>query len=214
MRKPSLLPIAVALLLACSIAATAFGVYDASRATRGERQDACRLARWAIRRASAGKPRRPLPFVPKGLLSRSAPCFVTLSYQNRRHGCTGDFDAHGRRLAENIVEVAVRAWRLDPRSKPLTPTQLKEARIYVTIPGERKTVSDPSPYPPANYGLVVRSGHKAAVLLPGEAKTGRWQVAEARRQAGLPPDARVEFQVFRAVTWEETINRKPPTKNP
>ncbi|MCC6483592.1 MAG: AMMECR1 domain-containing protein [Armatimonadetes bacterium] len=203
LKKSQITLSAVVLCALTGASVYAFGVYDAARATQAERGDACRLARWAIERAAHSKPLFPLPFAPRGLLRQSAPCFVTLSYQDRRHGCTGSFDAHGRSLADNIVQTAVRAWRLDPRSKPLSPVQLKQARVFVTIPGPYKRVSDPSAYPPANYGLLVRAKGRSAVLLPGEARTGRWQMAQAKREAGLSADAKVEFCIFRAVTWAE-----------
>lgn len=190
--------------LATMLLAAADPVDEARRAPQSVRTRARELARWAVEREIAGKPLSPLPFSPAGMLARPAPCFVTISYKDRRHGCTGSFEPQTSTLAGGITQTAVRAWKLDPRSRRLTSFQIRQSRFYVTIPGPRKPVRDPSVYPPANYGLLVRSSGRTAVLLPGEAKTSRWQVSEAKRQAGVPPDAAVTFEVFPAVTFADT----------
>lgn len=115
----------------------------------------------------------------------------------------GSFESQGQTLAQNVISSAARAATLDRRRGGLTEADLNRARIDVTIPGERKRVSDLSRYPPANYGLLIESRGKTGVLLPGEAKTSRWQIAEARRQAGIGPDAPVTLYVFRAVTFRD-----------
>ncbi len=46
------------------------------------------------------------------------------------------------------------------------------------------------------------------MLLPGEAKTAAWQIAECKRKAGLPPDAPVQMYVFPTVTLEEKAKRR------
>ncbi|MEJ5298691.1 MAG: AMMECR1 domain-containing protein [Armatimonadota bacterium] len=175
----------------------------AERAPATVRRQACALARWAVEQKAAGKPLSPLPFRPQGVLARPAPCFVTISLDGRRRGCTGSFEPQTATLAQEIVRNAVRAWNQDPRTPRLRREDLRRAEFSVTIPGARRTVPDPSPYPPANYGLVVSGGGRSGVLLPGEAKTARWQAREARRQAGIREYVSVTFQIFRAVTFRE-----------
>lgn len=194
--------IALAILLSVRLLCAA-PVDDALRAPQSVRAQACRIARWAITQAALGKPTSPIPFQPVGMLNRPSPCFVTIAIDGHRKGCMGNFEPSGDTLARNIVQTAVRAWGLDPRSKRLSSRELVHASCFVTIPGPRKRVSDPLLYPPANYGLLVESGGKMGVILPGEAKTGRWQISEAKRQAGLKQDAYVSFSVFRAVTFSE-----------
>ncbi len=199
--------LAALLMMLAAPCAAASPLEDAARADAALRRQACTLARWAVEQKAAGRPLSPLPFRPQGMLARPAPCFVTISLDGRRRGCTGSFEPRAPSLADEIVQNAVRAWTLDPRSPRLGRDQLKRAEFSVTIPGPRRTVPDPSPYPPADYGLVVTGGGRSGVLLPGEARTSRWQEREARRQAGIPEGASVTFQVFRAVTFRERTKR-------
>lgn len=200
-----LLIVSSALMLSVTVtAAPPLSPLDgAERAPATVRRQACALARWAVEQKAAGKPLSPLPFRPQGVLARPAPCFVTISLDGRRRGCTGSFEPQTATLAQEIVRNAVRAWNQDPRTPRLRREDLRRAEFSVTIPGARRTVPDPSPYPPANYGLVVSGGGRSGVLLPGEAKTARWQAREARRQAGIREDVSVTFQIFRAVTFRE-----------
>jgi AMMECR1 domain-containing protein len=52
-------------------------------------------------------------------------------------------------------------------------------------------------------GLLLRSGDRSAVILPGEAKTADWALREARRKAGLTPKDRAQLLSFPAVRWRE-----------
>lgn len=193
------------LILTASGAALAAADYleAARRATLKEKQQACQLARWSVERSARGTSAHPLPFKLEGYLNLPAPCFVTIIHENRRRGCTGSFTPRSSSLGQDIVLTARRAWELDPRTRRLTPEQLKKSTFNVTIPGPRIPVGDPSRYPPAEYGLLLQGGGKSAVLLPGEARTGSWRLKEARRQAGIPADAQVQCYVFRAITFEE-----------
>ncbi|BCW98605.1 MAG: hypothetical protein KatS3mg024_1432 [Armatimonadota bacterium] len=186
---------------------------EAQRAPAAVRRQACALARWAVEQKAAGKALSPLPFRPEGVLAKPAPCFVTISLDGRRRGCTGSFEPQTATLAREIVRNAVRAWNQDPRTPRLTREDLRRAEFSVTIPGERRAVPDPSSYPPANYGLVVSGGGRSGVLLPGEAKTSSWQAREARRQAGIPDGTSATFQVFRAVTFRETDEKRRETSH-
>lgn len=198
-----IVPSALMLTVMATPAPPSSPLEEAERAPATVRRQACTLARWAVEQKAAGKPLSPLPFRPQGMLAKPAPCFVTIILDGRRRGCTGSFEPQTATLAQEIVRNAVRAWTLDPRAPRLRREDLPRVEFSVTIPGARRSVPDPSPYPPANYGLVVSSGGGSGVLLPGEAKTSRWQAWEARRQAGIPQGTSVTFQVFRAVTFRE-----------
>ncbi len=195
-----------AVLLTASVAGAllaASPVEEARKATRAEQAKACEIARWAAAQTLAGKPPSAPPSAATGVLAKPLPCFVTISVDGRRKACMGSFQPQHKTLAANIVASAARAVKLDRRAGGLTADQLKRAAVHVTVTGERRRVEDLSGYPPANYGLMVEKGAKSAVLLPGEAKTTRWQLAEAKRQAGIGPGETVTAYVFRAVTFGE-----------
>jgi AMMECR1 domain-containing protein len=208
MARGAILLLALAFPAPAGPAPASSPVEEAARAGASVRRQACALARWAVEQKAAGRPLSPLPVRPQGLLAKPAPCFVTISVDGRRRACTGTFVPQAPALAQEIVRCAVRAWTLDPRSPRVKREELRRAEFSVTIPGPRRTVSDPSAYPPADYGLVVSSGGRSGVLLPGEAKTSRWQAREARRQAAIAEGAPVTFQVFRAVTFRERERKR------
>ena len=194
------------LMLTASVAGAllaASPVEEARKVTRAEKVKAGEMARWAAAQTLAGKPPSAPPSGATGVLAKPRPCFVTISVDGRRKACMGSFQPQHNTLAANIAASAARAVRLDRREGGLTREQLKRAAFNVTVPGERRRVEDLSGYPPANYGLMIEKGTKSAVLLPGEAKTTRWQLAEAKRQAGIGPSETVTAYVFRAVTFSE-----------
>ncbi len=190
------------LLTAAAGALLASPVDEARKATRSEQAQACKIARRAAAQTLSGKPPS-APAAAVGVLAQPLPCFVTISVDGRRKACMGSFQSQHGTLAANIAASAARAVKLDRRAGGLTADQLRRATVQVTVPGERRRVKDLSGYPPANYGLMIEKDTKSAVLLPGEAKTTRWQLAEAKRQAGIAPSEPVTTYVFRAVTFSE-----------
>jgi len=132
---------------------------------------------------------------------RSAGVFVTVSTEGRPRGCWGSLDPGGEDLARATIRAAVGAVTRDWRYGPLQPGELESAAIQVAI--VRRVVplasAGRSPFAaveqvdPTRTGLFIRSGTRGAVLLPGEALTTEWQLATAKRLAGIPADQPVEL---------------------
>jgi AMMECR1 domain-containing protein len=49
-------------------------------------------------------------------------------------------------------------------------------------------------------GLMVTNGKRGAVLLPGEAKTSTWAIAECCRKAGIRPQGEMLYR-FRTTVF-------------
>lgn len=113
--------------------------------------------------------------------------FVTITLDGRTRGCWGTVHPQRPTLAQEIAEAAVKALRVDYRHDPIATHEWSRLRFYVSLVGPLEPVSDPASIRPKYDGLFVTSGSRGGVLLPGEAKTARWQVAECRRKAGLKP---------------------------
>ncbi|NIQ99875.1 MAG: AMMECR1 domain-containing protein, partial [Gemmatimonadales bacterium] len=96
----------------------------------------------------------------------------------------------------------------DRRQKPLALHELKHVTFCISIVGPLTPAQNMSDLAPSRMGLLVRNGSRAGMLLPGEAKTAAWQIAECKRKAGLPPDAPVQMYVFPTVTLEEKAKRR------
>ena len=132
---------------------------------------------------------------------RSAGVFVTVSTEGRPRGCWGSLDPSGEDLARATIRAAVGAVTRDWRYVPLRPGELESAAIQVAIVRRVVPIAllGRSPFAaveqvdPTRTGLFIRSGTRGAVLLPGEALTTEWQLATAKRLAGIPVDQPVEL---------------------
>lgn len=62
-------------------------------------------------------------------------------------------------------------------------------------------------YSTLDYGLLLRTASGSGVILPGEAKTASWRLAEAKRQAGVRAGQSYELFVFQTVALHEDAKR-------
>lgn len=129
--------------------------------------------------------------------------FVTLVKGTTVRGCYGSMDPVGKTLEELVVEAAVGAARFDPRSRPLGAAELGRVQVILSIVGPTVPVLTMSEVDPKREGLLVRSGSRSSVLLPGEARTSTWQLRRSLRQAGIRAGEPVEMFRFRTVTVYE-----------
>lgn len=113
--------------------------------------------------------------------------FVTITRDGQTRGCWGTVHPQRPTLAQEIAAAAVKALRVDTRHAPIAAHEWPHLAFHVSLVGPLEAVSDPATIRPGVDGLFVTSGSRGGVLLPGEARTARWQVAEARRKAGLKP---------------------------
>lgn len=125
--------------------------------------------------------------------------FVTLVKNRAVRGCYGSLSPEGQDLFDQIRDYTIGAATQDFRKTPIHPSELQDLVIILSFPKSLEPVSNVYEVDPKQQGLLVRSGSRAAILLPGEARTARWQLEEARRQAGIGSKENVEL--FRIHTW-------------
>jgi AmmeMemoRadiSam system protein A len=159
--------------------------------TAADRAALLALARQAIEAALRGDSPPSLPDVPGAAVHRGA--FVTLETREDRElrGCVGHV-AGDRPLGEIIRRVAVSAAREDPRFSPVTPDELRDLRIEVSVLDTPVRVSpvEPQRVVIGRDGLLVRRGRVQGLLLPRVATEQGWSAdafLEATcHKAGLP----------------------------
>ncbi|MNR81903.1 hypothetical protein D3C72_126520 [compost metagenome] len=134
-----------------------------------------------------GQKPKPLPANIDKRLKVPGGAFVTIAIDGKTRGCWGTVHPQRPTLAQEIAAAAVKALRVDTRHRPISRQEWPELEFYVSLVGPLEPVSSPASIRPKYDGLFVTSGNRGGVLLPGEAKTARWQVAECRRKAGLRP---------------------------
>lgn len=144
--------------------------------------------------------------------------FVTLVKNGSVRGCFGSMEPRGRTLEQLTVEAAMGAARFDVRSKPLRQSEVASVQVIVSIVGPTVPVVDISEVDAKRQGLLVRSGDRASVLLPGEAKTAGWALKRSLRQVGIKRTDPREMYRFRTVTVYERkatrARRAPKQENP
>ena len=161
---------------------------------------AAALARQAVETyLTTSKDKFSVPELPE-IFNRKAAVFVTIAKNGRRRGCKGSFEPLTENLKDEIIQTAIGAATADIRYRPVRPNELEELTFTVSIVGPPKHVKDAGVYPPRLYGLLLKSGSKSGVILPGEAKTTRWRLTEAKRQARVRPGEPYELYVFETVT--------------
>jgi len=129
--------------------------------------------------------------------------FVTLVKNNAVRACVGGFYPQEAGFLDAVVNTAAESLFLDGRFKPVSSEELTYIRIIISVAGPQTQVADPDSIDFRNYGLLVTQGQKAAVFLPGEAKTTNWGLKAIMKKAGIRNGSETEYYRFETVTFEE-----------
>jgi AMMECR1 domain-containing protein len=142
------------------------------------------LARATVRAVVEGSPLPPLP--PENERTPARGVFVTIERNKVVLGCRGCLGPLYESLEKEVAEAARSAAASDPRYRPVTPTDLKDFLITVTIverlePLGRGAVFSLKP----QDGLVLTAGGRTGVVLPYEGKYPAIRLRWAYRKAGV-----------------------------
>ena len=122
--------------------------------------------------------------------------FVTIERRGQVIGCRGTLTPRYRTLEEEVTESARSAAAFDPRYRPLTPADLKDFLVTVTVvselrPIERGEIRRLTP----EEGLVLRTtGGKSGVVLPYEGKDPDVRLRWAYKKAGIAEGSACNLQ--------------------
>ncbi len=150
------------------------------------------LAHGAVRAAITGD-NPPVPPSDPSLLAEKRGCFVTLTNQGALRGCIGTFLPE-LPLGEMIVEMG-RAAANDPRfvSDPITPAELSDLTIEVSILSPLELTADPEKLEIGKHGVYIVSGYRSGCFLPEVATDQGWDAVEflsycCSHKASIPAD--------------------------
>jgi len=144
-------------------------------------------------------------------LRRLAGTFVTLHEGQRElRGCIGSVEAY-EPLYRSVVSNAVNAAFRDPRFSPLTPAELPEVQLEISVLTPFQKVENVEEIVPGRDGLLVRRGRSAGLLLPQVASEYGWDretfLSQTCIKAGLPPsswrDPQTRIERFSAEVFGE-----------
>ncbi|PRX26241.1 uncharacterized protein (TIGR00296 family)/AmmeMemoRadiSam system protein A/AmmeMemoRadiSam system protein B [Orenia metallireducens] len=121
-------------------------------------------------------------------LAGRAGAFVSIKKNGNLRGCIGTTQATKANLAYEIIYNALGAAFEDPRFEPVNLNEIDELTYAVDVLGEAESIESIEKLNPKKYGVIVRRGERAGLLLPDleGIDTAKKQVEIAKRKAGIP----------------------------
>ncbi|MGA7920244.1 MAG: AmmeMemoRadiSam system protein A [Candidatus Acidiferrales bacterium] len=141
--------------------------------------------------------------------------FVTLHRRGHLRGCVGQLPS-GESLAAVVAHCAQAAALEDPRFEPVSPEELPEIEIELSVLSQLEKLSiddmNGGKIETGKHGLVVSRGQQRGVLLPQVATNFNWQaqrfLEETCVKAGMESDAwkdpQTRVEVFTAEVFRES----------
>lgn len=169
--------------------------------TEEQRTTLLSLARQSVEAAARGDP-PPRPTIEDEALTRPAGAFVTLKLRGALRGCIGLIEPI-KPLYQAIVDMARSAAVEDPRFPPVSPDELPNVHIEISVLSPLEPVKDvASEVEVGKHGLLIRKDFFSGLLLPQVPVEWNWDrdefVAQTCVKAGLPRDAwREGAEIFR-----------------
>ena len=127
--------------------------------------------------------------------------FVTLVHERRVRGCMGALHPTARTWRDEIIRQAMGALSQDTRYPIVDPGEDADFTVILSFVGAARPLARLGALDPWSEGLLVEQDGRAGVLLPGEAKTARWEFAETCRKGGIDPEKPHTLTRFETCTW-------------
>ena len=150
-----------------------------------------RLSRLALEQTVTGADGPPDPVKDPSLVSTRYGSFVSLHRGTDLRGCIGTCDPRGP-LYKTVVEMTQAAATQDYRFSPITPAEIHEVRIEISVLSALEPVTDIPSLIVGIHGLHVSSGEKRGVLLPQVATEYGWDLETFLSQVCLKAELKQE----------------------
>jgi AmmeMemoRadiSam system protein A len=139
------------------------------------------------------------------LLKEKRACFVTIKKDGVLRGCIGTVQPVRENLALEIKHNAIAAGTQDPRFWPVEENELPLLRFSVDVLGDLEKISGLEELDPQKYGVVVRQGGKAGLLLPRleGVNSAQEQLDIAMEKAGIFSAEQIELWRFEVERYYE-----------
>jgi AmmeMemoRadiSam system protein A len=118
--------------------------------------------------------------------------FVTLHKDGKLRGCIGRFEPN-QPLYDVIIDMSISASRYDNRFSPVTPNELENIDIEISVLTPRKKVNSIDDVVVGKNGIYIEYGSYNGTYLPQVASDMKWNAQEFVRsccveKAGIPPE--------------------------
>jgi AmmeMemoRadiSam system protein A len=177
--------------------------------TAADQQLLLNVARDSIEAHLKGKAATPVK-TSSDVLSETRGAFVSLHRQGQLRGCIGYLEAV-KPLLQTVREMAAAAAFHDPRFRPLTPDELADLEIEISVLSPMRLIQSTDEIEVGKHGLYIVRGSNRGLLLPQVATQYHWDrqafLEQTCGKAGLPPDAwkdpSTKIYVFSAAVFAE-----------
>jgi AmmeMemoRadiSam system protein B/AmmeMemoRadiSam system protein A len=177
----------------------AMGLYE-SPLTSPERKELLDLARMTIKSyVTQGK--TPEINIKDKRLRANGATFVTIKTEKGMlRGCMGNIKPI-MPLYSSVIENAVSACARDPRFHPLTPGELDDIEVEVTVLSPLEPLKDTESIEIGRHGLYIVKDNRSGLLLPQVPVESGWDretfLKQVSKKAGLPQDSWKEANLYR-----------------
>ena len=136
-------------------------------------------------------------------MKQKAGAFVSLHKHGALRGCIGTIEPTSPDVASEVIRNAISAATRDPRFPPVQASELDELEISVDVLLPPEPIESIDELDPERYGVIVQSGWRRGLLLPDleGVDTAEYQVAIARRKAGIHPSEPVQLYRFEVIRY-------------
>jgi AMMECR1 domain-containing protein len=118
-------------------------------------------------------------------INKPAGVFVTLTRNGKTRGCWGSVYPQYGSVDRATVYATIGALTKEYRYAPIKAHEWSKLRPQVTVVRRVEPINSISGQDPLRDGLLVRSGGKSGVLLPGEASDAYYQLVQCKLKAGI-----------------------------
>jgi AMMECR1 domain-containing protein len=133
---------------------------------------------------------------------KPAGVFVTLSSRGKTRACWGSIYPQSDSIAKSTVYATLGALTKEYRYAPIKAREWQKLQAQVTVIKEVEPISSFREVNPLRDGLIVRSGGKSGVLLPGEAVDAHYQLVACKLKAGIKPKEPCQLYRLRTEIYE------------
>jgi AMMECR1 domain-containing protein len=118
---------------------------------------------------------------------RAAGLFVTISENGHTRACWGSLEPKFADLVRATVFTTEQALNDEYRFAPIKSSELPFLNIQVTVINKVEPLSNIAEQNPRLCGMLVKSGGKSGVILPGETADPYYQMLKCKLKAGIKP---------------------------
>jgi AMMECR1 domain-containing protein len=128
--------------------------------------------------------------------------FVTLSCQGKTRACWGTLEPEYKNVVTATVYTTIAALTKDYRYRPVKASEYAQLSPQVTVVEDFYAIKSLAGQNPLQDGLLVRSGGKSGVILPGETRDAFYQLVKCKLKAGIKPKEscqmyRIKARIYR-----------------